>query len=47
MNTTNNKNGLNKIDIIKSLFESDISSFHSKVHLFLKYLSNIIISLCS
>jgi len=34
----NNKNGLNKMNVIKSLFVSDILSFHSNVHIFLKYL---------
>jgi len=39
----NNKNGINKIDIIKILLNIDISSLHSNVHTFLKYFSNIII----
>jgi hypothetical protein len=39
----NNKNGLNNINVIKSLFVSDILSFHSNVHIFLKYLPNMII----
>jgi hypothetical protein len=39
----NNKNGLSKINIIKSLFVSDTLSFHSNVHIFLKYLSSMII----
>ena len=39
----NNKNGLNKIKVIKSLFVSDTFSFHSNVHIFLKYLPSMII----
>jgi hypothetical protein len=43
---SSNKNGLNKIDIIRILLNIDISSFHSNVHTFLKYFSNIIIDFC-
>ena len=39
---SSNKNGLNKIDIIRILLNIDNSSFHSNVHTFLKYFSNII-----
>jgi hypothetical protein len=40
----NNKNGLNKTNIISILFIKDTSSFHSNVHIFLKYFSNITIN---